>query len=119
MSYSCTGNMASVISGHNAKILAPPPEPDKRMCNCRGGRDCPLGGKCLASTIVYKATVTSDSRPTRYYYGLCETTFKERYGKHTCSFRNREYCEDTELSKYIWSLKDSGIVYQVKWDIHR
>ena len=47
--------------------------------------------------------------------GLCDTTFKLRYRNHICSFHNERYKHATELSKYIWSLKDQKIAYQIKW----
>ena len=43
------------------------------------------------------------------------TTFKLRYRNHVCSFRNERYKHATELSKYIWSLKDRNIMYNIKW----
>ena len=33
----------------------------------------------------------------------------------TCSFRNECYKNATELSKYIWSLKERKINYKIKW----
>ena len=44
------------------------------------------------------------------YFGLVEVSFKSSYNNHTKSFRFRRYEHDTELSKHIWSLKDSNIV---------
>ena len=46
---------------------------------------------------------------------LCDTTFKLRYRNHVCSFKNERYKHATELSKYIWSLKDKSIPYNIKW----
>jgi hypothetical protein len=34
--------------------------------------------------------------------------FKERYRNHKKSFTNATYKNETELSKYIWKLKQSG-----------
>ena len=42
-------------------------------------------------------------------------TFNLRYRNHICSFRNERYKHATELSKYIWSLKDQKIASQIKW----
>ena len=33
------------------------------------------------------------------------------------SFRNRTHENDTELSKYIWSLKDENKDFDIKWSI--
>ena len=40
------------------------------------------------------------------YYSAVKGEFKFRYNNHTKSFRNRYYEDDTELSKYIWKLKN-------------
>ena len=83
-------------------------------CNCRNSSTCPMDGKCNDQSIIYQAEVTtSASRET--YIGLCDTTFKLRYRNHVCSFRNERYKHATELSKYIWSLKDRNIMYNIKW----
>ena len=39
----------------------------------------------------------------KYYLGLAETSFKDRYKNHISSFNNEEYKNKTELSKYVWS----------------
>ena len=38
-----------------------------------------------------------------------------RYRNHVCSFMNERYKHATELSKYIWSLRDKSIPYNIKW----
>ena len=44
--------------------------------------------------------------------------FKTRLSNHKKSFKNRIYETDTELSKYIWDLKDKNITnYCMKWSI--
>ena len=55
--------------------------------------------------MVYQATVTTDGA-TESYVGLA-TNFKERYWNHKSSFRLRNKRNETELSKYIWTLKDA------------
>lgn len=75
-----------------------------QMCNCRVKEVCPLEGKCLDTNSVYKATVTSD-QVVKYYYGPSEGQFNFRYKNHKKSFKNQNYENDTELSKYIWELK--------------
>ena len=68
--------------------------------------------------IIYQAEVTiSQSKQT--YIGLCDTSFKSRYRNHTCSFRNERYRNSTELSKYVWGLKDKKVDYHIKWRIVR
>ena len=33
------------------------------------------------------------------------------------NFRNKRYEKSTELSKYIWSLQESGIKFTIRWKI--
>ena len=100
---------------HKAQISKPVnPSEEISNCNCRNKNSCPLEGNCKERNIVYQAEVTTpQSKET--YIGLCDTTFKERYRNHTCSFRNERYKNATELSKYIWSLKDRKINYEIRW----
>ena len=44
----------------------------------------------------------------KFYIRLFDTSFKERYRNHTKDFRNQHYEKSTELSKYIWRLKNKG-----------
>ena len=90
-------------------------------CNCRNPRNCPLDNKCLTKSLIYNAQVTSTSPPnqttTKNYIGLTETTFKTRYAGHKSSFKHRDQSKSTELSKYIWQLKDNNINFNIKWSI--
>ena len=70
----------------------------------------------MKKCIIYKATVTSDNS-IKCYYGQSEPEFKSRLANHTKSFKYRSYEKDTELSKYIWSLKDSEKPYDIAWSI--
>ena len=56
-------------------------------------------------------------RTTETYVGLTEGTFKSRFLNHTSSFRNTKNRHATELSKYIWNLKDSKTSHSVSWRI--
>ena len=107
LSYSCTTNFSAIISSHNKKIMnTDKTDAECRTCNCpkKSKPNCPLEGKCLSRNIVYKATVTSDTDSTMQYIGLSSTTFKERLGNHTHSFKTKAKSNATELSKYIWTL---------------
>ena len=53
------------------------------------------------------------------YLGAAETSFKERYSNHTRDFKHKKYMKYTELSKYIWSLKNQSITPIVKWIIFK
>ena len=110
-------SVGSIILNHNSKILNENPvEPNEKQCSCPKAKPCPLFGKCLQKCIVYKAVVkTGDSDIS--YFGACEPTFKERFNNHNKSFNNRKYEKDSELSKYIWELKDSKKTYEIEWSI--
>ena len=110
-----------MIANHNNKILTQkpmPPTPSEKMCNCRNSNLCPLENKCLIKSIVYKASVTEEnSNDTKVYIGSTSTTFKERFRNHKKSIANPLYATNTELSKYVWSLKEKNKEYNIKWDI--
>ena len=74
-----------------------------------------MDGNCLSECLIYKASVSTTTN--KYYYGTCENTFKERYNNHKCSFRNKSREKNTELSKYVWELKEKDINYFINWDI--
>jgi hypothetical protein len=72
----------------------------------------------MTNNIIYKATVkTNNTNDTKHYIGMTATTFKERYANHTSSFRHKKYSNKTELSKYIWKLKENNQNYTIKWSI--
>ena len=51
------------------------------------------------------------------YHGLTEGPFKTRFNNHTLSFRVDSHRKDTELSKYMWALRDLGLEGEVRWEI--
>ena len=110
-------NMKFIISSHNKHVLSnangPTPQPD--TCNCRKTSDCPLGGKCLQTNVIYQATVTTETA-TETYVGLA-TNFKERYRNHKTSLRHSKRRNETELSKYVWNLQNEKKTVQIKWKI--
>ena len=57
------------------------------------------------------------TKKTKRYYGTCKKNLKERYSNQTASFRNKNKEKSTELSKYIWELKDNNIQHDLKWSI--
>ena len=110
-----------IIKKHNRKILETNTNTTistEKNCNCRKKKDCPLKNNCLTSSVIYNANVTTESDAAGMnYIGLTEGTFKQRYTQHKLSFRNRNYSNSTELSKHIWTLKDSNINYKIDWSI--
>ena len=119
-SYSCTKNMKNIILNHNRKLLNEENTNvnQNTLCNCRNAEDCPLEGHCLASELVYKANVVTNQNE-KFYLGITEPEFKARYNNHTTSFRNKDKCNSTSLSKFIWEVKDNGDNFEIKWDIVR
>ena len=115
LSYSCMPNMKNIIDGHNKGIINGPRDNALEPgCNCRTRNTCPLDGNCLVRNVVYQATVTAENT-AETYVGLTETTFKTRFNNHKTSFNNERYKTSTELSKYIWSLKQQDKQYTIKW----
>ena len=87
-SYSCCPSMQIIISSHNAKVTRSKETVDIGGWNCRGGvGTCPLDGKCLTESLVYKATL-SIVEGDKTYIGQEASTFKLRYNNQKNSFTN-------------------------------
>ena len=56
VSYSCMGNISSILSSHNKNILDPVSN-TKYGCNCRSKESFPLQNKCLTPKILHRADV--------------------------------------------------------------
>ena len=111
--------MAAIISRHNKALLAQRIEPANTVapCNCRVKTSCPMKGQCRESSIIYKATLTSDGI-AKSYYGCSETEFKTRfYNDNYQSFKYRQKRNATELSKAFWQAKDAGKNPVIEWNI--
>ena len=121
VSYSCLDNIDSKISQHNKKILSPPKEELKKTCSCpkKDKENCPLQGRCLSSSIVYKATVTTEPDVKKHYIGLCETTFKQRLYGHRSAWNAEDYTKSTgaELTKYVWGLLHNKVSHTINWEV--
>ena len=59
----------------------------------------------------------SSTNQTNTYFGSAEGDFKSRYNNHSLSFCSKGDKHRTELSKYIWSLKDINTEFSLKWRI--
>ena len=75
-----------------------------------------MNGNCRVKSIVYKATVSTVNKIS-VYYGASESEFKTRFNNHTKSFRHRKHENETEFSKYLWSLKYQKIDFDLSWSI--
>ena len=80
--------------------------------NCREPSSYPLNGQCLTPNVIYQVTVVTD-KGSETYVGLTQNNFKTRYCNHIASFKNNKLRNETELSKYIWSLKEGNIKYKL------
>jgi hypothetical protein len=124
VSYCCTPNIKSTIDGHNKTQLQNTTE-RVASCNCRDKNKCPLDGECRRSGIVYQATVQSQELATdgavtvvtEKYVGLTDTEFKKRLANHKQSFTKSNLKYATELSKYVWTLKNRNKEYIINWKI--
>ena len=80
-----------------------------RSCNCPDKGKCPLQGNCLTKVVIYKGIVTDIHQNTGTDIGVTENEWKGRSYVHTYNFTIRDKSSSTQMSKYVWSLKDKGI----------
>ena len=76
--------MGSVTDIHNRRSIQS--TSNNHGCNCRNRDECPLDNKCLTANIVYKVVVSAPSKPDKKYFGIGETSFKERFRNDTTDF---------------------------------
>ena len=55
---------------------------------------------------MYKCTVSTSVNQDKVYLGTAQGDFKKGYHNHTKSFPNKQYTNDTSLSKYISETKE-------------
>ena len=116
LSYSCMPNLKRKIDTHNKSLLQKRTPTPEKLCNCRAQPNCPLNGICLTTNIIYQATVECNNNKETYI-GLTGDQFKSRYRNHTASFGDTRKRNATELSKHIWTLKDSDKDFTLSWKI--
>ena len=77
----------------------------------------------LTEKIVYKTEVETNDGinelSTKVSFGISTTEFTPKYNNYTMSFRNWTQENDSELSKFIWSLKDQNKEFDIKWSIFK
>ena len=118
LSYSCTRNIASILSSHNKSIVRVPPPDVTRECNCVDREQCPMGNKCLSQNIFYEGVVTE--RPVgeeKDYRGLTSGIWKKRYAVHKQGMNFRKHSKACELTKHVWEIKDRNNTFDIKWKI--
>ena len=103
--YSCMSNISSQIVGHNKSLLQP--KITKHRRNCWVKNTYPLQSQCQNSNLIYRADVENEiNDETKTYFRLAATTFEERFRNHKKYFNGKHHSKNTELLKYVWSLKD-------------
>ena len=60
------------------------------------------------------ATVEAETN-TSSYVGMNGNSFKTRYYNHIKSLKNKCYKNKTELSKYIWKLREKEVEHTITW----
>ena len=106
--------MSSIISWRSTRLLRP--RTTEYGCDCRTRENCPLQNHCLTPNLIYRAdNENNGNKGTKIYFVLAETSFKARFGNHNRNFNHEQYKKSTELSKYIWSLKENK--KRIRWSI--
>ena len=78
--------------------------------------NCSLNRKCLHECIAYPINFLIKNE-CKEYFGIAEGEFKLRSNNHNISFRHKKHVNDTELSKYLWKLKEENFDHNLQWNI--
>ena len=82
------------------------PEPtNHKTCSLWQKLDCPFNENCLSECLVYNTVMNSSI--TKSYYRTCHKSFKDKCNNQTSSFRSKSRQKSTEVSNYIWGLKEN------------
>ena len=123
ISYSCMPNIKQTIDGHNKSTLSTTSTTNSLdMCSCPRNNKvlCPLSNKCITESVIYiklqslLRTKLPIDLPKLTYVGLTENSFKTRLANHKASFNSFDKWNATELSKYVWELKNRNIHCAIK-----
>ena len=67
---------------------------------------------------MYKAKVSNNvDNEVKNYIGMTLPPFKSRSRNHNRDFNNEVYRTVTDMSKYVWELKDSNKIAKVDYEI--
>ena len=70
--------------------------------------------------LIYLADVENNAnKGTKIYFGLSETSFKEQFRNYNKYFNHKQYSKSTELSTYIWLLKEMQIMSRISWSMKK
>ena len=79
-------------------------------CNFSEKNDCPVPHKCVTLEILYDTSVTNDKDDVEnIYYGLCETSFMERY--HSQLKRRKTFL-------FHLDIKERQYASSIKWKLY-
>ena len=93
-------NTSSIMSGHEKNFLNP--NVTHYGCTCQIREDFPLQNQSLTPNIIYIADVHCQAnKDNKFYFGVAQTPFKEKFRNHNSDFNREQYIKSTELSKYI------------------
>ena len=68
-----------------------------------------LDRNCLGKKLIYKCNLKENTTSDGVNYNfLTENTFKDRFYKHSNSFKYESQANSTELSKHFWEMKRKG-----------
>ena len=91
-------NIDSITSGQNHNVLNP--KQKSFGCNCRKKDSFPLNGEYLTLKVIYPPDISNEANNhQKFYFGLAETTLKERYNKHERDVKGFKCQYNTELTK--------------------
>ena len=89
ISYSCLRNISSIKSSHNRNILSP--KQQSFGCNYRVKNESPLNGEYQTPSVIYRTDVVNNSNDEeKLYFGLTDTTFKERCRNYNRDFKHEK-----------------------------
>ena len=87
---------------------------NKKDCNCRNKENFPLDENCLVKCLVCEATVFTTDQANTYFFQLKVIL---KVGTKTIYYPFAQKDTNTELSKYIFSLKDIKTEFSLKWHV--
>ena len=117
VSYCFTENLSRIIKTYNKKVTNEKTTL-RDQCNYKNKNDCPLGGNCQTSDVIYKCNTSTTVNLDKIYLGTAEGNFRKRYYNHKVSFKNRQKENDITLSKQAWEVKNKyKETTSLKWSI--
>ena len=73
--------------------------------------------ECVGRHSDIAEVTTTDNQTTKQCIGMTSNASKNWFRNHQKSFRAKKHQNETEFSKFIWSLKEKKNNFEVKWSI--